>query len=40
MIKETFDRFFALTQDKDGEIVEFNHLGGLLSSYRRVKQAA
>ncbi len=29
-----------LPQDKDGEIVEFNHLGGLMRSYRRVKQAA
>jgi hypothetical protein len=29
-----------LPQDKDGEIVEFNHLGGLLRSYRRLKPAA
>ena len=29
-----------LPQDEDGDIVEFNHLGGLLRSYRRVKQAA
>ena len=27
-------------QDTDGEIVEFSRLGGLLKSYRRVKQAA
>ena len=27
-------------QDADGEIVEFTRLGGLLKSYRRVKQAA
>ena len=27
-------------QDKDGEIIEFSRLGGLLKSYRRVKQAA
>ena len=27
-------------QDPDGEIVEFSRLGGLLKSYRRVKQAA
>ncbi|MCI7643085.1 MAG: transposase [Lentisphaeria bacterium] len=27
-------------QDADGEIVEFSRLGGLLKSYRRVKQAA
>jgi hypothetical protein len=29
-----------LAQEEDGEIVEFNYLGGLLRSYRRVKQAA
>lgn len=29
-----------LPQDEDGEIVEFNYLGGLLRSYRHVKQAA
>jgi putative transposase len=29
-----------LPQDKDGDIVEFNYLGGLLRSYRRVKRAA
>lgn len=29
-----------LPQDEDGEIVEFNYLGGLLRSYWRVKQAA
>ncbi len=29
-----------LPQDKDGDIIEFNYLGGLLRSYRRVKQAA
>jgi putative transposase len=27
-------------QDADGEIVEFSRLGGLLKSYRRIKQAA
>ena len=27
-------------QDEDGEIVEFERLGGLLRSYRRVKKAA
>ncbi len=25
-------------RDEKGEIVEFNHLGGLLHSYRRVSQ--
>ena len=29
-----------LEQDEDGDIVEFNYLGGLLRSYRRVKPAA
>ena len=29
-----------LPQDEDGEIVEFERLGGLLKSYRRVKKAA
>jgi hypothetical protein len=29
-----------LPQDEDGEIVEFNYLGGLLRGYRRLKQAA
>jgi hypothetical protein len=27
-------------QDADGDIIEFSRLGGLLKSYRRVKQAA
>ncbi|MHB9138430.1 MAG: integrase core domain-containing protein [Victivallaceae bacterium] len=27
-------------QDPDGDIIEFSRLGGLLKSYRRVKQAA
>ncbi|OPY89394.1 MAG: Integrase core domain protein [Smithella sp. PtaU1.Bin162] len=29
-----------LPQDEDGDTVEFNYLGGLLRSYRRVKRAA
>jgi len=29
-----------LLQDDDGEVTEFSRLGGLLTSYRKVKRAA